>query len=170
METRTLFVTIILIQSIYYVVADLPIKVRIVGETPFKNDQIHYRLPNNTKPESYNISITTDIDRDIFDFSGNISIQLTALEETSNITLHARQLTILSASFKSGSEDGQSEKPFILAPPHYDEHTEFLTFQLNEAMKAGDHAVLQIHYAGILRDDQSGFYRSFYTNGSGDRV
>lgn len=149
-----------------YAVPDVPIKVRMVGDVPFETDQINYRLPNNTKPDAYDISIITDIDQGIFEFSGSVTIYITALTHTDSITLHARQLNVTSFTLKS-----KSGKRYTIAPPDYDKQTEFLTFRiLNDQLLAGEKVALIIKYNGVLRSDQSGFYWSSYNDNNGKRV
>lgn len=59
-----------------------------------KDDPISYRLPNNTRPITYDVHITTRVDKGDFTFTGQVLIVLQVYDTTSDITIHARQLTI----------------------------------------------------------------------------
>lgn len=144
---------------------DVPIRIRNVGDVPFEQSQIQYRLPNNTKADAYDISLVTDIARGLFNFSGSVTINITVLKPSNYITLHARQLTIKSVSLKSS--DGSEYK---LAETKYDQQTEHLTIQsLNGNLT--NKVTLHITYNGTLRIDEAGFYRSSYLdNQNGNRV
>lgn len=82
-----------------------------VSENTAKNlvsiraDQRGYRLPNNTKPISYEIYISSQIDKGFFDFDGSVEIEIIVLEDSNNITLQHRNLSI--NSIKLSMENGR---------------------------------------------------------------
>lgn len=122
-------------------------------------NQVNYRLPNNTIPVQYTISLETSIHENNFKFSGEVSITLRALESTKNITIHNRQLNIKSANLKKiGS--GTSWKPTYTT----DKTTEFLVFTVPDELEKDQLYTLDISYEGDLRTDMAGFYRSSYVN------
>lgn len=146
--------------------ANPPYTYRDVGEFKFKKDIINYRLPNNTKPEAYVITIATDIANGKFEFDGTVKIAVRVLETTRNITLHQRQLKILSTELVT--DDNHRYRTLL---PHYDPDTEFLTITTTEeVIYPGNLVYLTIKYKGTLRDDAAGFYRSSYTNSEGKKV
>lgn len=53
-----------------------------------------YRLPNNSIPFSYDLTLNTDIDKGNFTFIGVVKIQIKIIEGSTAITLHYRQTTI----------------------------------------------------------------------------
>lgn len=125
-------------------------------------NEIKYRLPNNTKPINYDITLITNIDKNEFNFSGVAVISLQVLETSANITLHARQLTIKSVKLTT-----LSGIMIRLNPSTYDATTEFLTIPTQNLYKDMNY-VLTIEYSGELRTDQFGFYRSSYVNSNGE--
>lgn len=146
--------------------ADPPYTYRDVGEFEFKKDTINYRLPNNTKPEAYVITISTDIANGKFEFDGTVRISVRVLKSTRNITLHQRQLKILSTELKD-----EFDHRYRILLPHYDPDTEFLTITTTEdVIYPGNLLYLTIKYKGTLREDAAGFYRSSYTNSNGKKV
>lgn len=117
-----------------------------------------YRLPNNTTPEFYDISLVTFIDRNEFSFSGVVEIEVRILEDSTNITLHARQLKIKRVLLRDSSENNINDVTFT-----YDETREFLTILTTEKLlHRGEKYVLKVFYNGELRTDQAGFFRTSY--------
>lgn len=137
----------------------------------FNDIELGYRLPNNTEPIRYDITITTHIHLDglpnRYEFDGVVSIQLRATEVTSYIVLHQRQLTILSAQLSVGESAVQS---WTEEQIEYDEITEFLTFNLDAPLSTTETYTLRISYKGDLREDEAGYYRSSYVNENGDET
>lgn len=141
---------------------------------PTETVNLGYRLPANTRPTRYEVKIRTDIhlpedDPEKFKFSGKVTIYLRALEETRNITLHARQLTNLKGELWAEGE----EDPIELendGVPDEDKDRDFIIFHiLDEDTKLSPDVEykLIIDYQGVLRTDNQGFYRSFYTTETG---
>lgn len=126
-------------------------------------NKINYRLPNNTKPENYDITLITHIDENDFNFTGRVVITLRAIEASNNITIHARQLKIKSIELTTGSGTGVK-----LNSHTYDDITEFLVIPTQTELRAGTQYILTIEYAGILRTGSTGFYRGSYTNSKGE--
>lgn len=126
-------------------------------------DLITYRLPNNTKPETYDITLVTNIDKNNFNFSGKVDINIFVLEASSEITLHARQLTIESVKLFVHANKNEIK----LYPFTYNETTEFLTIPTQTQLQKGINYILTVEYTGELRSDLFGFYRSFYIDSQG---
>lgn len=118
-----------------------------------------YRLPNNTKPEAYELHISTDIADRIFEFYGVVKINITVIEESSEITLHMHELDI--KSVKLTTVHG---KEIPIQSPQYDLQRDFVIFKtVNRMLKPGEIIILKIKYQGNLRSkDNCGFYRSSY--------
>lgn len=125
-----------------------------------------YRLPNNTIPIRYDISLTTDVHSGDTAFSGVVRIRIEAVENTNQITLHFRQLTIESvALYTATGASLQENVPFSEV-----DDLEFLVIQPITALVATLQYVVEISYRGLLRDDNMGFYRSSYKNPEGQTV
>lgn len=140
--------------------ADPPFKIRDVDVFAIEKDEVKYRLPNNTKPEAYDVYIKTDIADNDFNFSGEVEIKVKVLEASNFITLHQRQLEIVSARLT-----GQDEEEILLKDFTYDSVTEFLTFTaVSRKFTVGETLFLTIKYKGELRKDGGGFYRSSYNS------
>lgn len=124
---------------------------------------VHYRLPNNTKPESYDITLITNIHEKEFSFSGRVAIKLVVLEASHNITIHARQLNIKTIDLSTISGTAIKLNPFT-----YDNVTEFLVIPTQSELQKDTIYVLTVEYAGELRPPCDGFYRTSYTNSKGE--
>lgn len=126
-------------------------------------NRTNYRLPNNTKPESYDIKVISNIDRIEFDFTGTVTINLIVLKTSSEITLHARKLSIKSVKLTTKSGRSIDLKTFT-----YDTTTEFLTIPTDTVLEMNSKYILTIEYVGELRVEHYGFYRSSYVNSQGE--
>lgn len=126
-------------------------------------NKVNYRLPNNTKPESYDITIITNIDENDFNFTGRVVINLNVLEASQNITIHARQLNIKTIKLTTTSGTEIKLNPFT-----YDNITEFLVIPTQVQLQTDTQYKLTIEYSGVLRTGSTGFYRSSYTNSNGE--
>lgn len=143
----------------------LPFEVRRVGDTEFAKDEINFRLPNTTAPESYNIVLQTDIAEGRFEFNGFVQITLSVLAKTNNITLHARELRITNVKLINLAGSG------ILDVTHdFDRKTEFLTITTPDVLNPPQKLILEIKYIGRLRNDTGGFYASSYINENGKKM
>lgn len=143
-----------------------PFETRNVGDYDFRADQTGYRLPNETVPETYDISLTTRIDQSNFDFLGTVQIKVFVVNTTRQITVHARQLTINEIQLY-----GETGSSIDLLPWNYNVVTEFLTIPTKSInLEKGKRYRLIIYYTGVLRTDNAGFYRSSYLNVNGTKT
>lgn len=130
-------------------------------------DPINYRLPNQTVPVHYDVEIYTKVHLKEEKFNGTVKISIKVVEDTKNVVLHARQLTVDSARILDGitpidcSADYPTENP-----------TEFLTITPKDGrtLTKGKELVVEIKYNGKLRTDNGGFYRSTYKKANGEEV
>lgn len=160
----------------------------LVASTPFDFGKLliqkptefvegEYRLPTNTAPISYKIRLTTNIhDKEAgderFKFYGKVAITLEAKEETNYITIHSRQITIDQASVKLVLASDETVVIPVEDELDNDKKHEFVTFFVGNDVKlaAGEKYVLSMDYEGILRNDNQGFYRSYYKNEKDEEV
>lgn len=142
-----------------------PFETRNVGDYEFVTDETRYRLPNDTVPLTYDISLITRIDQAQFDFFGTVKINIFVVNTTRQVTVHTRQLTINRVQLFD-----DNNRLVELLPFYYNVVTEFLTIPTrNVDLVQGRRYHLEIDYAGVLRTDNGGFYRSSYTNAQGTR-
>lgn len=129
-------------------------------------DGILYRLPNETVPTHYDIMLWTDVHRGDFGFSGRVTIYIRAITNTPTITVHYRLLTILNITLQNSV--GAQIQPNV--PHNFRENLEFIDITPMTPLTAGQSYRVVIHYEGVLRTDDAGFYRSSYINEQGYRT
>lgn len=130
------------------------------------------RLPNNTRPWSYDIRLTTNVHLGEFDVSGRTRIVLDVLAaNTRTITLHHRQLAIQTVQLTMISIDGGNEETVQLASHSYVAANEQLTVQLATGepnLLTNRRYALTIDHTGTLNSNVQGWHRASYvaTDGS----
>ena len=106
-------------------------------------------LPRNIKPENYYIELTPDLEK--FTFTGEVSIKIQILQQSSDITLNASELDIHECTLTR--ESGLNSKPINT---NLDDKAETVTFEFAEPNKTGP-ATLKIRFTGELNDRLRGF-------------
>ncbi|XP_073817390.1 aminopeptidase N [Musca autumnalis] len=126
-------------------------------------DDLDYRLPNNTVPTHYNVELTTNVHDGTRKFTGIVKIDVTIVQATRSLVMHARQLTILSAKIQTGTSASED------LDVSYEEEREFLTLTRRTAVDftAGTQWTVTLEYEGELRLDNGGFYLSTFTDDDG---
>lgn len=126
-----------------------------------------FRLPNSTHPVAYHLSIVTRVDKDIFDFSGNVKIFILVDQPTREIVLHAKQLTIANVTLTKVANDAADDIVDLL-PPTYDDTADFMRISTNNIeLVGGDSLTLEIGFNGVLATSTEGFFRSSYISFEG---
>ena len=136
--------------------------------TPRQTD-VSYRLPNETHPVHYKIQLWTRVDLEDFDFTGSVEITLDVDRPTRAITIHARKLTVNKATLYKVVKDDTAVEVEIQEPT-WDEVTNFLVITTTgEQLITTEQYKLVIEYQAVLRNDEAGFYRAWYTTDQGER-
>lgn len=130
------------------------------GETT----NINFRLPNNTVPEHYNISLRTWIHEGNFTFTGIVTIDIRPTEPTDFITIHQDGFII--GDIRLTTDDGL----IPIGTFEVNSTLDFLTIPTSVNLNPRQRYSLRIEYTGTLRDDDLGFYRSSYVNDTGVTV
>lgn len=133
--------------------------IEFVGAT-----EMNFRLPNATRPESYDLTVRTRVDEEDFSFNGDIKINIVAIESTTSITLHQKQTTVDEIQFESNGNSIPVDRY------SYNRKLQFLTVSVVEPLIVGNNYTLRIKYHGILREDYLGFYRTSYLNDNENRI
>lgn len=117
-------------------------------KTP-KNKKKNVRLPSDVIPLYYNITLKPDLESHTF--SGEETITIDLKKEADSITLHSKDLDIVSVAL-----DGIPAKKIS-----YDDPKETATFSFAKKIGKGE-AKLHIVFRGILANNMRGFYKSRY--------
>lgn len=140
----------------------------IVGKCEFATaidiSEVNFRLPNTTRPESYDLTIRTRVDVDDFSFYGIVKIDIFVIESTTSIVLHQLHSSIDEIQLES---DGNA---IFIERYLYNATLQFLTISVLEPLRIGNRYTLQIKYNGTLREDYLGFYKTSYLNDNGVRM
>lgn len=131
-------------------------------------DGLEYRLPNNTVPIRYDISLRTEIHAGVFGFTGSVYIRFKTVEPTTTITIHSRQQTISKVNLLNGL--GQLLQENVLFDLTSKSNVEFLIITPITPLLPNQELSLYIEYSGTLRGDEAGFYRSSYRRSNGVEV
>ena len=130
----------------------------VCGEIQAELDS--YRLPNQTYPESYLVSLGFgSFDQNDLNYTGTVTINVVILEATNTITLHS---SVQSISRLSKIINGtRIDLNYTL-----DNEREFLTiYELNDDLFEVDTIVIiRIQFAGIINEfpTTQGVYRGIY--------
>ncbi|KAK4880865.1 hypothetical protein RN001_004184 [Aquatica leii] len=120
-----------------------------------------YFLPKNVKPIRYNLTIapnTFNVQQGYF--YGSITIDIEALENTSNITLHAKELTINKYLIRVTDVNNNKIR---LRNTTEDESKEFYILHLKDELKKGRRYIIMFgKYTGTLLNDKAGFFYAKY--------
>lgn len=128
------------------------------------DESVTYRLPNNTRPLHYDILISSGIHAG--DFDGEVTVRIVAIENSSEITLNSKWLAIKNIDlFNADDQIIQSNVQFQLH-----ERVEFLEIIPLQQLLANEEYILRINYAGTLRTDDYGFFRTSYFHENGQQI
>ena len=115
------------------------------------------RLQSSVVPESYNISLTLDLDT--FQVSGEVSIACSVSAAVDYVAVHVKDMTVRTHTIRSsGSEVEHNE---VLYPEN-----DFFIFNLTAPLQPGP-ATVALQFDYTLREDLAGFYRSSYMDADG---
>lgn len=124
-----------------------------------------FRLPNDTRPLTYDVSIRTWIHDMNLTFVGTVRIGILAVESTNTITLQHRELTIENVVLLSELGD-----TIQIGDVSYDSEFEFLTIPVTNNLTEGNVYFVVIDYRGIMQTSTSGFYAIRYINSEGNEI
>lgn len=123
-----------------------------------------YRLPENIKPLWYNITLEPRLDEELV--LGSLQFKFRALENTKNVTIEIRSVTI---NYDSVALENSSGSIISINNFTWYNDTEHYVLNLDEELNSGDEYTLTIgEYQGILHTDNGGFYLAKYVDEDGN--
>ncbi|GAA95801.1 uncharacterized protein L969DRAFT_94837 [Mixia osmundae IAM 14324] len=125
-----------------------------------------YRLGSAVKPIHYDLVIKSDLEQ--LAFEGKAQVEVEILQETKEITLHARKpLVVRSASLKSSQLKTTSEE--TSTDLKVDEDLERVTATFATPLPAGSKATITYDFSGEIEGSMQGYYRSSYDKEDGSK-
>lgn len=119
-------------------------------------------LPTDAIPVHYALELTPDLAALTFHCEERIDVQVSSA--TKMITMHCREIHVISASFKS-EDTGESQDAEQISY-HLKDNTVSLHFADELPLGTG---VISLSFDGILNGDMAGFYKSGYTDADGNK-
>lgn len=126
-----------------------------------------FRLPNDTEPISYRLDVQTFIEpeNNNFTFIGTVVVTIQAKTSTEEITLNVDDLNINQINVK----DKETSTEIEVTGNQVVDKNEQLVIQLKTPGLIADRVYeVKIAYSGELRNDMSGFYKSWYKDEKND--
>ncbi|XP_058451011.1 aminopeptidase N-like [Malaya genurostris] len=133
----------------------------LVSELGAQNER-YYRLPNNTSPIGYDLTLTVDLDRLIF--SGKVNISLVAATQSKVIALNVRELDISKVSLNDSNGQSIGVPTWVMQ-----NDSEIARFNLDSYLDIGRTYQMVIEFAGNITDDLKGLYKSSFYRGTEER-
>ncbi|MEK7561186.1 MAG: M1 family metallopeptidase [Patescibacteria group bacterium] len=121
-----------------------------------------YRLPRNVEPLEYHLCLTPNLEN--FTFHGHEGVEVNVTVPTSEITLHALDLTVKNISvYQPGIALFFPQDPLV-----YDTEYQTVTIPLGRTLSPGS-ACLYLEFTGEINDKLCGLYRTSYKVGGEKR-
>ncbi|ALC47212.1 CG14516 [Drosophila busckii] len=136
------------------------------AKTAPKYDQ-DVRLPRSLQPLKYNLTIVPQMSGN-FSFTGAVQINVLALEDCYNITMHAEELNITRNDvavyrvLSTGSKEQREPDSLRIHKQYLVSAKQFFVIQLYDKLQRGSEYIVHIRFSGIIQDYLQGFYRSSY--------
>jgi aminopeptidase N len=125
-----------------------------------------FSLPVATMPTRYDLWLKTDVDKEIFEFSGRVRIYVKVLQPTKEVTIHQRQTKVTNVILIDPNDVAKSTKLKFSV----NEEKEFLNIWLPNKVAKDQKLILELYFGGVLRDDFIGFHRLSYTDSGNQTV
>ncbi|EDW98314.1 aminopeptidase N [Drosophila yakuba] len=125
----------------------------------------HYRLPTSLRPLKYHLRVLTHLENaENFRFGGNVKIEIQILENTNNITLHSKELTIDETKTTLRQMSGEDSKDNCVFSTEVNTANDFYILHSCKELLAGHVYELSLQFSSILLDRLDGYYRSSYVD------
>lgn len=124
----------------------------------------YYRLPTALRPQKYNLRVLTHLENpEDLRFDGNVQILFEVLQNTKNITLHAKNLTIDESRITlKGTSGGAEKKDNCIKSTEVNSIHDFYVMHTCSELLAGQIYELSMPFSADLNRQLEGYYRSSY--------
>lgn len=122
----------------------------------------YYRLPTALRPQKYHLRILTNLENpEDLKFAGTVKIIIEALENSNNITLHSKNLTIDESQITLREINGDKKDNCVSSTAVNPSH-DFYILKTCQELVAGSIYELSLPFAADLNRQLEGYYRSSY--------
>jgi puromycin-sensitive aminopeptidase len=115
------------------------------------------RLPSHITPTRYSLTIRPDLQAWTFVAEEKISLQVG--KASRNLTLHSKDLEIISGFLESGT--GKTKQRVEISKISYNDTAETATLSFSGPISTGA-GKLHLHFRGVISEQLRGFYKSQY--------
>ncbi|XP_035225504.1 aminopeptidase N-like [Stegodyphus dumicola] len=138
----------------------------IENDGAFENT-VNGMLPEHVIPHHYNLTLRLFMPPDYnFTTDGKVEILIECIKRTKMIVLHARDLSVLSASIIPLEE--LKENSSYGTNISVDAEKQLVAIRLNQALKEKAFYILEIDFNGLINNLSVGLYRSSYIGDNGN--
>ncbi|XP_013114371.1 aminopeptidase N [Stomoxys calcitrans] len=124
----------------------------------------HYRLPASIQPLRYVLKIITPLDNaDNLTFSGSVAIHFQVLEDATNITLHARNLSIDDSRIQLTSNEEGNFNICLDQVETVPEHDYYIV-QLCQTLSKDKVYEIVLNFSGNLNNEFQGYFATSYVD------
>ncbi|KAH8257876.1 hypothetical protein KR038_002397 [Drosophila bunnanda] len=123
----------------------------------------HYRLPTDLLPRRYHLSILTHLDGpESLRFSGIVKILIEVLQETKNITLHSKDLTIDESRTTLTQLGGETPEDVCVSSTAVNPTHDYYVLYPCQELLTDTYYELRLFFSAELNQKMAGYYRSSY--------
>ena len=120
-------------------------------------------VPTDVVPSHYALELSPNLD--LLTFSCAEQITVNVVKQCSSITLHSKEISIVTASFTSAADGAK----VAVSKISYDLVLHTVRLDFGDKPMALGQGKVEISFSGILNGDMAGFYKSTYTDASGNK-
>lgn len=124
-----------------------------------------FRLPTDTKPESYDLRFEPKFDGINSTFTGLTKIVVAVLENTRTVTLNLKDLNVTNVTVVDIT-NAPRNRDLVVKDLAYVAKNEQFEIRLSQNLPKGRKLLVTIAYWGKIRTDMSGLYLSSYDEGN----
>ncbi|EDX14830.1 GD17884 [Drosophila simulans] len=125
----------------------------------------HFRLPTALRPQRYDVRLLTQLENpDDFRFNGTVKIQIEVLQNTHNITVHSKDLTIDDTDVTLSQIGGEATTENCITSTAVNPTHDFYILNTCKELLAGQVYELSLPFSAKLQDQLAGYYRSSYVD------
>ncbi|XP_044251595.1 aminopeptidase N [Drosophila takahashii] len=122
-----------------------------------------FRLPTALRPQKYDLRILTILeDLEDLRFNGTVKIQIEALQNTNNITLHSKDLAINDTQITLRQISGEGNPDNCITSTEINPTHDFYILNTCQELLSGHVYELILPFSAKLQEQLAGYYRSSY--------